>query len=30
LNDRHHLRPHDTLLLLAAGIAIDVVFKESK
>lgn len=30
LNDQHSLRPHDTLLLLAAGIAIDVVFKERK
>jgi len=30
LNDQHRFRAHDTLLLLAAGIAIDVVFKERK
>jgi uncharacterized protein YxjI len=30
LNDQRHFRADDTLLLLAAGIAIDVVFKERK
>ena len=30
LNDQHHFRENDSLLLLAAGIAIDVVFKERK